>query len=162
MTMRVKPFPGYDAREFTGQILPHHIEALKSVAGGRTAHRTGDQHLANRGLLAANGYYAVMITGKGWFALRGVWAGNVVVVQPSHHLPFLHNEIGVVESVHTSQEDADLLDEYGYTVPRAKLVTKANVKFANRPGLWSFGNPEDLQGFPRLQGQINKEWNQVC
>jgi hypothetical protein len=143
-------------------IQPKHVALLREVAAGHKHWRNGITALYTRKLVEDDGLHAVKVTGKGRFALRGIFPGAVVAVSTDHKLPFLHGAVGVVESIDTRQTDANGWDEYGYVIERARMVASATVRFADRSGEWLFYNPESLVGFPRLKAEINEYWRNVC
>lgn len=143
-------------------IQPKHVALLREVAEGQTEWRNGIPHLLRRGLVEHDGLHAVKVSGKGAFALRGIFPGVIVQVSNLYKLPHMHGAVGVVESVDTRMEDSDGVDEYGYTIKRARPKTSATVRFGDRFGQWIIYSPEALVGFPKLKAEINEYWRNVC
>lgn len=143
-------------------IQPKHVSLLREVAGGRKGWRDGISALFRRELVEYDGLHAVKITGKGLFALRGIFPGSIVQVAAAHKHPFLHGAVGLVESLDVRFVDADGIDQYGYVIKRARASASATVRLADRPGEWIFYNPESLVGLPKLKAEINEYWRNVC
>lgn len=114
-----------------------------------------------RGFLCEHRLHALKFTPRGRFAARYVGVGATVQVSQDYHIPYMRGEVGTVISICDNNIDADGIDEYGYTIHRAKPATTVSVKFPNRVGqTWCFHRPEDLYGkIETLQVDREKQYD---